>query len=88
MKIKDGFLLRKVAGTDIVVPIGGRVIDFKGMMALNELGRFIWEALQSECTFDELISAVLENYDVDADTAKTDIKDFLTLIRKNGALIE
>jgi len=88
VKIKDGFLLREIAGTYVVVPIGERVIDFKGMMTLNEIGSFIWSNMQSECTSDEIVSLILENYDVDADTARTDLEEFLDHIRKNGALDE
>ena len=88
VKIKDGFLLREIAGTYVVVPIGERVIDFKGMMTLNEIGSFIWNNMQSECTFDEIINLMLENYDVDANTAKADLEEFLDHIKKNGALDE
>jgi len=88
MKIKNGFLLREIAGTNVVVPIGERVIEFKGMMTLNELGLFIWNELQNERTFDEILVSILEDYDIDADTAKADLDDFLERVRKNGALEE
>ena len=88
MKIKEGFLLREIAGIPMVVPIGGRVIDFKGMMMLNEIGTFIWQQLQNECTADDVLNAILESYDIDADTAKADLDDFLARVRKNGALDE
>jgi len=86
MKVKDGFLLREIAGTNIIVPIGERVIDFKGLMAINELGRYIWEKLQIECTFDEILSAILDEYDIDVESAKADLEDFLARLNKNGAL--
>jgi len=88
MKIKDSFLLREIAGTHIVVPVGERVIDFKGMMTLNEIGAFIWEQLQDEHTFDDVLDAILECYEIDADTAKADLEGFLEQTRKNGALDE
>ena len=88
MKIKNGFLLREIAGTQIVVPIGERVIDFKGMMVLNDIGQFVWNKLQNECTFDDILSSVLEEYDVDVEQAKADVEEFLAHIRKNGALDE
>jgi len=88
MKIKDGFLLREIAGTQIVVPIAERVIEFKGMMVLNDHGLFVWNKLQNECTFDDLLNSILEEYDVDTETAKADLEEFLAHIRKNGALAE
>ena len=88
MRIKSGFLLREIAGTHIVVPIGERVIDFKGMMMLNDLGEFIWEELQNDRTFDDILDSILESYEVDTDTARADLEEFLVRMRKNGALEE
>lgn len=88
MRIKDGFLLREIAGTFVVVPIGERVIDFKGMMTLNDIGAFIWENMQEECSFDDVLNVILENYDIDADTAKSDLEEFLAHMKKNGAIYE
>jgi len=88
MKIKEGFLLREIAGTQVVVPIGERVIEFKGMMTLNDHGLFVWNLLQNDCTFDEILNSILDEYDVDAPTAKDDLEEFLAHVRKNGALDE
>jgi len=88
MKIKDGFLLREIAGTQIVVPIAERVIEFKGMMTLNDHGLFVWNMLQNECTFEDILKSILEEYDVDVETAKADLEEFLAHVRKNGALVE
>ena len=88
MKIKSDFLLREIAGVNIVVPIGGRVIDFKGLMMLNDLGALIWNKLQNESTFDEILGSILENYDIDTEVAKSDLEEFLALVKKNGALDE
>ena len=88
MKINSGYLLREIAGTHVVVPVGERVIEFKGMMTLNETGIFIWEKLQVESSFDDTLDLILDSYDVDADTAKADLEEFLSLARKNGVLEE
>ena len=88
MKIKSDFLLREIAGVKIIVPVGSRVIDFKGLIMINELGAFIWDKLQVECTFDVVLDSILDNYEIDTDIAKTDLEEFLTMVRKNGALDE
>ena len=45
MKIREGFLLRNVAGNNVVVPIGQATLDFNGMMSLNETGAFIFSKM-------------------------------------------
>ena len=43
MKIKKGFIVRKVGGENIAVPVGERGKSFHGMIKLNETGNFLWE---------------------------------------------
>ena len=50
MKIKEGYLLREVAGSNIVVPVGSGNMDFSGVITLNEVGSFIWKQLEKDTT--------------------------------------
>lgn len=43
MKIKDSFILRKIAGEDMVVPVGESIADFNGAISLNETAAFYGE---------------------------------------------
>ena len=47
MKIKDGFMLRKVGGQNVVVAVGKASRDFNGIIRLNDTGRFLWEKQRS-----------------------------------------
>ena len=80
MKIKEGYLLRNVAGNDVVVPVGN--LDFDGMITLNETGSFIWKALEKGCTLEELISKFLEEYEVDRAIAERDLTAFLQKLKE------
>lgn len=88
MKLKSGFILRQIAGTDVIIPVGERVIEFKGMLMPNDTGSFIWKKLVSEMTYEQLLSAILDEYDVDEATAKADLNDFLAEAREIGAIDE
>jgi hypothetical protein len=81
MKVKEDYLLRNVAGSHIVVPVGEGSLDFSGVITLNEVGAFLWEKLQSDTTEEELLSALLGEYDVDEDTAKADISEFISKLK-------
>ena len=86
MKIKDGFLLRKVGEQNIVVAVGEESRDFNGIIRLNETGRFLWERLQSETTEKNLVSAMLLEYDIDEATAENDTADFIASLREADLL--
>lgn len=87
MRLKEGFLLRKVAGDYVVVPSGNAMIDFKAMISLNETGAFLWEALKNEQTEDGLVSALLGEYDVDEATAREDVGEFVNLLKEKDLLV-
>jgi hypothetical protein len=85
MKIKQGFLLREIAGSWVVVPLGQRVVEFNGLMSLSESGALLWKRLEAEVQNDQdLVMVLKENYEVDEDIARTDVNEFLTNIREKG----
>ena len=82
MKIKEGFILRNVAGSFVVVPIGEATLDFNGMMNLNETGAFLFEKMIEGISREDLIKALTDEYDVDAETAAKDVDTFIEKVEK------
>ena len=80
MKISDGFLLKTVAGKNIVVSVGAEV-NFNGMLTLNDTGVFLWNLLKNHITKEEMLKKMLEEYDVEENIASTDIDNFLIKLR-------
>ena len=87
MRIKDGFILRQVAGNYIVIGVGDEAVDFNGMITVNETGAFLWSVLEKGATKEDMLSALLAEYDVDKETAKKDITDFLVKLNDGKLLI-
>lgn len=82
MKIKEGFLLRNVAGNHVVVPIGEATVDFNGMMSLNETGAFLFEKLIEGTNKEQLIEDLMSAYDVDRELAIKDVEDFIRKVER------
>ena len=85
MKLKDGFILREVAGQTVVLPVGGD-LDLNMMITLNETGAFLWKQLENENDEAGLVAALLAEYDVDEATAKTAVEGFVAKLNENGFL--
>lgn len=77
MKIKKDFILRKVADSYVVVPVGKLTLDFNGIINLNETGAFLFGLLQEGAEKEDLIQKMLEEYDVTPEKAAADIDVFL-----------
>lgn len=86
MKLKEGFLLREIAGQTVVLPTGGD-LDINMMITLNGTGAFLWEHLQEETNEAALVSALLAEYDVDEATASAAVTAFVEKLRKNDFLL-
>ena len=86
MKIRDGYLLRSVAGKNIVVSVGAQ-LDFNGMLTLNDTGVFFWNLLSKGASKEEMLDALLKEYDVSAEDASKDIDEFIGKL-KDARLLE
>lgn len=86
MKIKQGYILREVAGSHVVLPVGEATIDFNGMASLNETGAFLFEKMKEDITENSLVEALLEAYEIDEATAKKDVEIFVSKIREAGII--
>lgn len=87
MKLKQGFLLREIAGSWIVVPIGQRVVEFNGLMSLSVSGALLWRKLENTVeNEEELVTVLTEEYEIDVETAKKDVHEFISSIREKGLI--
>ena len=87
MKIKENFLLRKVADSYVVVPVNNLTLDFNGIINLNETGAFLFELLQKGADREELVQKMLDEYEVTRDKAENDIDIFIKKV-KDADIIE
>lgn len=87
MKRNPDFLLRRVAGTNIVVPVGVATEKLAGMIHLNDTGVFLWEQLETEQTTESLTEALTRTYEVDRVRAHGDVERFLEKLIPTGAIL-
>lgn len=84
MKLKEGFMLKEVAGSYIVVPVGQ--VDFTAMITVNETGAFLWELLQEGAELETLCAKMTAEYDIDGATAMRDIESFIKILSDNNLM--
>ena len=87
MKIYPEFIARDIAGDLVLVPVGEAARKCAGLITCNEVGAFIWHALEDGCSESELLTRVLDEFDTDESTASADIREFIGKLTDLGALI-
>lgn len=86
MRIKKDYILREVAGTNVVLPIGEATVKFNGMLTLNGSGVMLWQQLENETSFEDLVALLCEKYDVTEELAQKDVSEFLDTLKKADCL--
>ena len=81
MNIKKRLLKRQIAGDAFLVPVGKEVYDSNGLFLLTEVGAFIWDRLEQAQDMEDILKAILEEYDVEESVARKDVEVFLEKLR-------
>lgn len=86
MNTKKDFILKKIAGSYIVVPVRQQAVDFSGIIKLSETGALLWRLLEKGTDREEMIAKLLDEYLVDDDTAAADVDRFIGKLSEAGLL--
>ena len=74
---KEKVVVRRIAGETLLVPIRGSLADMQRLYVLDEVGKHVWDMLDGENALSEMSNSVCADFEVDAEKAGSDIKDFL-----------
>ena len=87
MKIKPGFILRKVGTQFIVVATGKASKSFNGMIRLDESGAYAFGLLKNEISRQELLTALAEKYSMAESELQADLDHFIETLKEADALV-
>ncbi len=86
MKIKDGFVVRKIANQYMAVPVGARAKELHGMIGLNETAAFLWERLKEDKTEEALAELLFNEYEISESDALETVRRFCKTLQEEGVL--
>ena len=86
MKIKEGFVLRRVMGNYVAVAVGETSKSFRGMVKLNATAADIWQLVENGYDEEKIVESMLEKYDVEKELLVSDVRTSLEMLEKNGFL--
>ena len=86
MKAKPGFVLRNVVDEFILMPTGDNIGNFNGTVLLNEVSAFVWQKLQNPMSREDLLRAILDEFEIDRATASADLDALLETLRGYGVI--
>ncbi len=84
----ERFVEKSIGNEKVLVPLTDNVVDMNHVLTLNELGTFLFDQIDGEKTINDILSLLLEEYDVASEIAKKDIEQFINNILNKGILFE
>lgn len=88
MKIKDGYILKKVAGENIVIATGEARISFNGIITFNEVGAEVFERLDGTRTLEQIVDEIAAIYNAPREIIESDIKKLIEKMKNHGLIEE
>ncbi len=88
MKIKEGYILKNLSGSYVVLAVGEEASRFNGMIRLNESGCMLWSELEKGADMKVLVQRLMQEYSVTEETARQDVKEYLQKLKDVGCIIE
>ena len=77
MKVNSDFVMRNIAGENILVPTGEAAEKFNVMITMNEAAAFMWQNIDEVESKEDLVKMVLNEFEVDEETATRDVENFI-----------
>lgn len=89
MKIKDGFKLRNICNTNVIIAQGVKNIEFNKIINLNDSAAWLWTQVEGrEFTHLDIVSLLTSHYEVDNETADRDSKELIDAWLNAGIIEE
>lgn len=88
MKIKDGYILKKVAGENIVIATGEARLSFNGIITFNEVGAEVFDRLDGTRTFEQIVDEIAALYNASREVIEADIKKLIEKMKSQGLIEE
>lgn len=88
MKLKDGLILREVAGQYVIVPTGKRVQEVTNIVYISSSAAYLWDYMKNhEFEKEDLVKRILTHYTgVTEEKAAVDVDKFLKILSDNSIL--
>ena len=87
MRINKDYVLREIAGDYVIIPIGSTVLEFNGLITVNEVGAVLWKMLQeADVTMEQLVQGIMAEYDVEESVVREDVQEFIDNLTEGGIL--
>lgn len=85
---KESVVERSIAGESFLIPVCGTPVEMENIFVLNEMGAFIWQRLDGVSKLDDIVGAILDQYEVSREEAESDLGGLIERMLAAGLIEE
>ena len=87
MKLKYNFVTNEVADKIVAVPVGDDLEKINGFVKMNDVGAYIFNMLKNDVTEDEIVAAMLKDYeDATEQEVRETVKEFTGKLKAENVI--
>lgn len=86
MKLSKNFILRNIAGQNVLVATGEKAIEYNGLMTVSSTATFLLQNYEKCSSAEELLKKMLDEFDIDPETAAKDLAGFTNMALERGII--
>ena len=86
MKLKKKLILRPVVDENVLIPVGAAVTEFNGVFTISPTAALAFSCIEKGLEKQEILQALLDNFEIDAQTAEADLDAFLKQLESFGII--
>jgi len=86
IKVREGFVLRKLPDMNLVLPKGAMVKDYHNAVVLNDTAAFLFAQLETGSTAEGCAKALTEEYDISYERAYAAAERTIADLQEAGLL--
>lgn len=87
LKINKNVLLRDLAGEKLLVFSSEDENNFNGVYKLNELSYLVLNKIRKQENFNQIVTDIVKNYDVDIKNVTDDLKNLICDMINNDIIV-
>ena len=85
-KRMEGYLLKDIAGDNLLIARGNVALEVNGVFIFNETGALLWNALDQYMTAEELAERLVCAYSIDREQAVRDVNKCLEKMNSHNLI--
>lgn len=87
MRIKKGFVLRRMCGEYVVTADSLELINFNKLVTLNDSAAYLWQEMENkDFSVEDLSELLVEHYGIDNERALSDAVNICEAWQKAGVI--